>query len=262
MVATSTSPGVGGTETIKAGNGTMSWPPVRETPRLLGGSGTELIFGGDATVTLSGTTVISYASTDIGSTGGGTDTIKAGSGKDTIYGGPGNDVIHAGTGPDVHQWRRHRRRRRSPATTRSCGAHLCRTLATDFPAGIPPVSHPRSRSKIRLISRLVFPPRLALRVASGRSPRGCIKPQPAVPPSRPTRSSPLNLPSKKSRRLFSRSMNRDWCTTTSAPPTTSSWRSRRSGQSSLAMRPPAAWLPMHPSRDDPHGSQLYPGTDN
>ena len=109
---------------------------------ITGGNGTELIFGGDATVTLSGTTVSSYASIDIGPTGGGTDTIIAGSGKETIYGGPGDDIIHAGSGADTIN---------GGVTVAGgasgydqiVGAGSNDTLSVDFPDGIPSnVNHP------------------------------------------------------------------------------------------------------------------------
>ena len=100
MVARSTNPGIGGSETITGGSGTeiLIGGPGKAT--ITGGSGTDFIFGGDASVTLSGSTVLTYASTDIGPTGGGNDTIFAGTGNATIYGGPGNDVIHGGPGAD------------------------------------------------------------------------------------------------------------------------------------------------------------------
>ncbi len=108
---------------------------------ITGGSGTGLIFGGDAQVTLSGTTVASYASIDIGPSGGGTDTIHAGNGSATIYGGPGNDTITGGPGTDVINGGDTVANGAS-GFDQIQGATSTDTLTFDFTPGIPAGSHP------------------------------------------------------------------------------------------------------------------------
>jgi Ca2+-binding RTX toxin-like protein len=117
MIVTSTNPGVGGTETIRSGSGNEVLIAGPGTATITGGNGAELIFGGDAKVTLSGTTIRSYASTDIGPTGGGNDTVTTGNGNATIYGGPGDAIIHGGPGTDINENQRQACRQADQATT-------------------------------------------------------------------------------------------------------------------------------------------------
>ena len=137
----STSPGVGGSDTITGGSGHQILIGGPGSDAITGGSGTGLIFGGDAQVTLSGTTVASYASIDIGPSGGGTDTIHAGNGSATIYGGPGNDTITGGPGTDVINGGDTVANGAS-GFDQIQGATSTDTLTFDFTPGIPAGSHP------------------------------------------------------------------------------------------------------------------------
>ena len=137
----STSPGVGGSDTITGGSGHQILIGGPGSDTITGGSGTGLIFGGDAQVTLSGTTVASYASIDIGPSGGGTDTIHAGNGSATIYGGPGNDTITGGPGTDVINGGDTVANGAS-GFDQILGATSTDTLTFDFTLGIPASSHP------------------------------------------------------------------------------------------------------------------------